>query len=57
MLYGLDINTGAVVWSTNVGAPIPAPDEGSAAQPLTGLSAGQGLLIVLAGDQLVAYAG
>lgn len=57
MLYGLDITTGAVIWSTNVGTAIPAPEEGSAAQPLTGLGAGQGLLIVPAGDQLTAYAG
>ncbi len=57
MLCGLDINTEAVVWRTNVGATIPAPAEGSSAEPLTGLSAGQGLLIVPAGDQLTAYAG
>lgn len=45
MLYGRDINTGPVVWRTNVGAAIPAPAESSSAEPLTGLSAGQGLLI------------
>jgi outer membrane protein assembly factor BamB len=57
MLYGLDINTGAVVWSTNVGTAIPAPNDGSTAAPLNGLSAGHGLLIVPAGDQLTAYGG
>jgi outer membrane protein assembly factor BamB len=57
MLYGLSIKTGAVAWSTNVGSGIPAPDEQNVAQPLTGLGAGQGLLVVPAGDQLSAYSG
>lgn len=56
MLYGLDSH-GKVVWSTNVGAGIPGPDEQNVSQPLTGLGAGLGLLVVPAGDQLAAYGG
>lgn len=57
MLYGLRIGGGKVVWSTNVGAGIPAPDEQNVSQPLTGLGAGQGLLVVPAGHELAAYGG
>jgi outer membrane protein assembly factor BamB len=55
MLYGLDLRRGVVVWSTNVGAGIPGPDEQNVSQPLTGLGAGQGLLVVPAGNRLAAY--
>jgi outer membrane protein assembly factor BamB len=54
MLYGLDLRRGQVVWSTNVGAGIPRPDEQNLS-PLTGLGAGQGLLVVPAGNRLAAY--
>jgi outer membrane protein assembly factor BamB len=57
MLYGLEVSTGKTVWSTNVGSGIPGPDEQNVSQPLTGLGAGQGLLVVPAGDQLSAYSG
>ena len=53
-LYLLDAVTGAVAWSTDVGSPIPAPDEQNVRQ-LTGLNAGQGLLVVPAGSTLTAY--
>jgi outer membrane protein assembly factor BamB len=55
MLYALDLTDGAVAWSANVGAGIPAPDEQNVSQPLTGLAAGEGLLVVPAGNLLVAY--
>jgi outer membrane protein assembly factor BamB len=55
MLYGLDLRRGQVVWSTNVGSGIPGPDEQNVSQPLTGLGAGQGLLVVPAGNRLAAY--
>jgi outer membrane protein assembly factor BamB len=55
MLYGLDLGDGRVVWSTNVGQGIPGPDEQNVSQPLTGLGAGQGLLVVPAGNRLAAY--
>jgi outer membrane protein assembly factor BamB len=56
-LYAVDVATGAPVWSTNVGGTIYGPDEQNLSQPLTGLSAGQGLLVVPAGRTLTAYAG
>jgi len=55
-LYALDASTGAVAWQTDVGSPISAPDEQNVSQPLTGLGAGQGLLVVPAGATLSAYA-
>ena len=53
ILYGLNAN-GHQIWSTNVGAPIPAPDEQNATLT-TGLGAGDGLLIVPTASTLVAY--
>jgi hypothetical protein len=37
------------------GSPISGPDEQNVAQPLTGLGAGSGVLVVPAGDVLTAY--
>jgi outer membrane protein assembly factor BamB len=54
-LYGLSSSTGRVIWSTSVGAPIPAPDEQNVSQPLTGFATSGGLLLVPAGNTLVAY--
>ncbi len=56
MLYALDAATGAQLWSTNVGGSIPAPDEHNAGN-LTGLAAGNGLLVVPNGFSVSAYAG
>jgi len=53
-LYALNVSTGAQAWSANVGAAIPKPDEQNAV-PLTGLAAGQGLLVVPAGTTVSAY--
>ena len=53
-LYALDAATGSVVWQTTV-APIAQPDEQNAMQ-LTGLGAGQGLLVVPAGTTVTAFA-
>jgi outer membrane protein assembly factor BamB len=50
MLYGLDLRGGRIVWSTNVGAGLSGSDDG-----LGGLGAGQGLLVVPAGNRLAAY--
>jgi outer membrane protein assembly factor BamB len=52
-LYGLN-SSGHQVWSTNVGAPIPTPDEGNAFLT-TGFGAGDGLLIVPTESTLVCY--
>jgi outer membrane protein assembly factor BamB len=56
MLYGLDAATGAVLWSVNVGASFPAGAGWGAGIPLTGLAAGDGLLVVPAGTKVIAYA-
>jgi outer membrane protein assembly factor BamB len=53
-LYALNATNGAVAWSTSIGAAIPAPDEQNAVQ-LSGLAAGQGLLVVPAGNTISAY--
>jgi len=53
-LYALDAATGATVWQTTV-APISQPDEQNEVQ-LTGLGAGQGLLVVPAGNTITAFA-
>jgi len=52
-LFGLN-TSGQQIWSTQVGAPIPAPDEGNATLT-TGLGAGDGLLVVPTASILVAY--
>jgi outer membrane protein assembly factor BamB len=57
MIYGLSLTKGHLVWSANTGSFIYGPDEQNVSSPLTGLGAGQGLLVVPAGDQLVAYGG
>jgi len=54
-LYGLNGTTGATVWQVNVGAPIPRGASWGAQLPLSGLSAGNGLLVVPAGNTLTAY--
>jgi outer membrane protein assembly factor BamB len=55
MVYALNLADGSVAWSANVGAGVPGPDEHNVSQPLTGLGAGEGLLVVPAGNLLVAY--
>jgi outer membrane protein assembly factor BamB len=55
-LYGLDATTGSLLWTQNLGAAIPYPNTGgSATQGYTGLSAGDGLLVVPAGNTVTAY--
>ena len=54
-LYALDAGAGTTSWSTNVGTAIPGPDEQNVSQPLTGLGASNGTLVVPAGSQLIAY--
>ena len=48
-------NTGAETWSANAGSPIFVPDEQNLSDELTGLGAGDGLLVVPASDTLVAF--
>ncbi|MGH2506137.1 MAG: PQQ-binding-like beta-propeller repeat protein [Ktedonobacteraceae bacterium] len=54
-LYALDAATGEQVWEINVGATIPPGPGWGAGMPLSGLAAGHGLLIVPAGDSVIAY--
>jgi outer membrane protein assembly factor BamB len=55
-LYALDATTGTQVWTKNLGAAITGPATGgSATQGATGLSAGDGLLIVPAGNTVNAF--
>lgn len=51
-LYALDGATGTQVWNVNLGAPIGAS---VLTMPLTGLAAGDGLLVVPAGNTVTAY--
>jgi outer membrane protein assembly factor BamB len=54
-LYALDENTGTNVWTGSVGVPVNRPDEMSISVPLTGLGAGEGLIVVPASNLVVAY--
>ncbi len=48
-------STGAETWSANAGSPIVGPDENNGSDELTGLGAGDDLLVVPASDTLVAF--
>lgn len=50
-LYALDASTGAQIWTQNVGAPIATGTNSM----LSGLAAGDGLLVVPAGNTVTAY--
>lgn len=54
-LYALDASTGTNVWTGTVGAAVKAPDEHNLLGPLTGLGAGEGLIVVPASNLVVAY--
>jgi outer membrane protein assembly factor BamB len=54
-VYALDTVTGDELWSRSAGAPIAAPDEQNVSQPLTGIGAGEGYLVVPAGNVLTAW--
>jgi outer membrane protein assembly factor BamB len=54
-LYTLDAATGMVLWQTTLGAPIAPQGNGLADQAESGLAAGDGLLVVPAGDTVTAY--
>lgn len=49
-VYALDAASGSVLWSGSAGAAISAPQEGN--QILTGIGAGEGYLVVPAGNVL-----
>jgi outer membrane protein assembly factor BamB len=54
-LYALNGTTGGQVWQANVGAAIPRGAGWGTGIQLSGLSAGNGLLVVPAGNSLSAY--
>lgn len=54
-VYALDAASGAQLWSGNAGAAIHAPDERNVSQPLTGFGAGEGYLVVPAGNRVTAW--
>lgn len=54
-VYGLDASNGSVVWQKNVGAAIAASAGWGQEVPTSGLSAGDGLLVVPAGTKVTAY--
>ena len=54
-LYGLDAATGTPVWTQSLGAAIPRGAGWDAQIPLSGLSAGNGYLVVPAGNTLTAF--
>lgn len=54
LVYALDAANGSQIWSGNAGSPIAGPDEQNA-RPLTGLGAGEGYLVVPAGNTLTAW--
>jgi len=54
-LYAVDESTGTNVWTGTVGAPVNRPDEIGISDPLTGLGAGEGLIVVPASNLVVAY--
>jgi outer membrane protein assembly factor BamB len=53
-LYALNAQTGTNVWSTNLGANFLQPDENNA-EMLTGFAAAAGMLVVPAGNRLIAF--
>ena len=54
-LYAIRRLTGGAVWSEDLGTSLFGPDEQNVSQPLTGLSAGDGLIVIPAGKTLIAY--
>jgi PQQ-like domain len=56
-LYALNESTGTNVWTGTVGAAVNRPDEQNLSEPLTGLGAGEGLIVVPASNLVVAYQG
>jgi outer membrane protein assembly factor BamB len=54
-VYAVDAGSGTQTWSASAGAAIPFPDEWNVSQPLTGLAAGEGYLVVPAGRRIVAW--
>jgi outer membrane protein assembly factor BamB len=54
-LYAVDASSGQQLWMKDLGAAIPAGSGWGARMPISGLSAGDGLLVVPAGNTLTAF--
>jgi outer membrane protein assembly factor BamB len=54
-LFGVNAASGVQVWHAKLSTGIPRPDEHIVTQPLTGLGAGDGLVVVPAGNVVTAY--
>ena len=54
-LYAVSENSGTNVWTGTVGAAVNRPDERGGSDPLTGLGAGEGLIVVPASNLVVAF--
>jgi outer membrane protein assembly factor BamB len=54
-VYALDAATGNVLWTASAPAAIDAPQEFDNIFPMTGMAAGEGLLVVPAGNTLTAW--
>lgn len=54
-VFALDADDGSVIWSGAAGGQIEGPDEQNVAAPLAGLGAGEGYLLVPAGNRLTAW--
>ncbi len=54
-LYLLDATTGTQLWAANLGAAIPAGAGWDASTPISGMNAGDGLLVVPAGNNVDAF--
>jgi outer membrane protein assembly factor BamB len=53
-VYALDRGSGRMLWCDDLGRSIAGPDEHNVSEPVVGLGAGEGLLVVPAGGLLVA---
>lgn len=54
-LYALDATSGSILWQQNTGGSITASPGWNGGVPLSGLSAGDGLLVVPVGTKVTAY--
>jgi outer membrane protein assembly factor BamB len=54
-LYGLDASTGVQVWKQSLGTAIPQGATWGHSMPYSGMNAGDGLLVVPAGNTLTAF--
>jgi outer membrane protein assembly factor BamB len=54
-VYGLDAASGSMLWQVNMGSALPHGAGWDAGMPLSGLAAGDGLLVIPAGTKVTAY--